>query len=256
MTLLYNQYNQVAYQCLSTDIVDGKVQGASWKGADLYVTDIGQWFKVMNDLTLAPLVYNVSSGVSGSISGSSIGTAGGISLGASESHIGQTGGHLILASASFVNTSGSMVAYQAGDVVSGGSSITTPYEITNAFRIAGGSGYITGILVSTNKSSIIPRFKLHFYSASTVTLAGDNLPYIDLFLDVQYKLGTFSLETMTSGSNTSGSCSSTSDFDTVRHPVVARQGSTSLYIALETLSAYVPLAVSQTYIINLLIDNN
>jgi hypothetical protein len=59
---LYIPGNAPSYQCLSSDIdtSSSKVSNASYKGADIYVTDIAQWYRVLDDLTVVPLVYNVT----------------------------------------------------------------------------------------------------------------------------------------------------------------------------------------------------
>ena len=59
---LYIPGNAPTYQCLSSDIStsSSKVSNASYKGADIYVTDIKQWYRVLEDLTVVPLVYNVT----------------------------------------------------------------------------------------------------------------------------------------------------------------------------------------------------
>jgi hypothetical protein len=55
MALTFIPYNAGSYQCLSTDISGSKVTGASYKGADLFVLDIGLWYRVQEDLTLVPM---------------------------------------------------------------------------------------------------------------------------------------------------------------------------------------------------------
>jgi hypothetical protein len=178
------------------------------------------------------------------------------SMVAGEAHIGEIGGRLISGSAEFTNTSGSSTAYSIGDTVSGSANVTTPYAIPNVFRIAGGSGYIVGLTVSTNKASIVPVFRVHFYSASSVTITGDNLPYSDTYADTALKLGIFDLPPMISSVNVSGSCSLAWDSTTIRQPVIASVGSTSLWVALETRTAFTPAVSSEKYAINVIVDNN
>jgi hypothetical protein len=245
--------NAPSYQCYSTDLVAGKVPNAGYKGADLYMIDTCQWYRVLDDLTLAPLVYTISSGVSGSASGSSIGTAGGIVLGASENHIGEIGGKTTRSSFEIINTSGSGTAYTIGDTVSG-SSVTTPYELANILRVNGGSGLITQLNIEADKASITPTFRVHFYSGSSITLSGDNLPYLDSYADVNSKLVTFDTSAMISSTNTSGSCSSS--MNDVRKSVVGSANSKSLWVGLETLAAFTPKAVSQKYTISVTIMND
>ena len=56
MSLIYIPSAAVTYQCLSTDISGSKVNGASYKGANLYCTDTQIWYRVLDDLTITPLV--------------------------------------------------------------------------------------------------------------------------------------------------------------------------------------------------------
>jgi predicted RecA/RadA family phage recombinase len=71
-----------SYQCLSTDLSGSKVANAAYRGANLYFTDTGDWYKVLDDLTLAPLYYNVKlSGSNISVSGSYLVTASSIDIG-------------------------------------------------------------------------------------------------------------------------------------------------------------------------------
>ena len=263
---MYIPSNTLSYQAYSTDIVDGKVASASYKGASLYMIDEQKWYRILDDLTLAPLVYNISSGTSGSIGGifisgsialgASTANIGVVTSGSSENHVGEFGGRMTSGSVEFTNTSGSNTAYSIGDTVSGGSLITIPYEIPNIFRVNGGSGYIVSIGISTNKSGITPAFRVHFYSGSSVTLSGDNLPYLDSYADTAYKLRPFDLISMSSSVNTSGSCSRTWDTTTIRQAVTAQSNSKSLWVALETLSIFTPNAVSEKYNISVIMDNN
>jgi hypothetical protein len=178
------------------------------------------------------------------------------SLIAGEAHIGEIGGRLISGSVEITNTLGSGTAYSIGDTVSGSANVTSPYAIPNIFRIAGGSGYVVGLAVSANKASITPVFRVHFYSASSVTMTGDNLPYSDSYTDTVYNLNAFDLPPMSSSVNTSGSCSKAWDTTTVRHPVMSSNGSTSLWVALETRTAFTPAANPAKYTVSVIVDNN
>jgi hypothetical protein len=74
-----SENNKKSYQALSTDIVDGKIDNASWIGADVYIVDTQKWYRVGEDLILYPLasmsetarnevitIMDSGSGVSGS----------------------------------------------------------------------------------------------------------------------------------------------------------------------------------------------
>lgn len=239
MAYTFIPYTAPSYMALSTDISGSKIAGVSYKGATVFCTDTQITYLVQDDLTLVEIPA-VSLG----------------SLASSEYHIGEVGGKLTSGSVEFTNTSGSGTAYSIGDTVSGGSAITAPYEIPNVFRVNGGSGYIVSLAVATDKSSVTPNFRVHFYSGSSATLSGDNLPYKDSYADNQYKLRPFDLPSMSSSTDTSGSCSRAWDTTTVRQPVIARSNSKSLWVALETLSAFTPAAGSEKYTVSVIMDNN
>jgi len=50
-----SENNKKSYQALSTDIVGGRISGASWIGADVYIIDQEKWYRVGEDLVLYPL---------------------------------------------------------------------------------------------------------------------------------------------------------------------------------------------------------
>ena len=55
--------NGVDYQCLSTDMSgSAPVEKISWVGADVYVSDSTEWFRVIEGMYLVPLVNPPSSG--------------------------------------------------------------------------------------------------------------------------------------------------------------------------------------------------
>jgi hypothetical protein len=173
------------------------------------------------------------------------------SLIASEVHIGEVGSRLIRVSTSFTNTSGSGTAYSIGDTVSSGSSVTTPFELTNAFRVDGGSGYVVGLYIYADQQNITPAFRVHFYSASNVTLSGDNSPYLENYSDIGYSLGCYDMPIMLSGED----YFSIDDSD-IRVPVLSTNNSKSLFFALEILWLLSPNLISQNYTITVDILNN
>jgi hypothetical protein len=219
-------FNAPSYQSLSTDLVNGKVPNASYKGANIFFTDVGAWYRVLDDLTLVPLTGESSSGSS----------------------------KMIRAELEFINSAGSSTAYTIGDIVSAGSTIVHPYELTNAFNKAGGSGFIFGLAISCNKSSLTPAFRVHFYNSNAATVAIDNAPFMDNYSDQAYKLRSFDLPAMLSSTNTSGSCSRTFDTSTIRHPIVASASSTSLFFSLETLTAFTSASASLNYTVSAMIS--
>lgn len=50
--VVISENNKKSYQALSTDIVGGKIDGASWIGADVYIIDQEKWYRVGEDLIL------------------------------------------------------------------------------------------------------------------------------------------------------------------------------------------------------------
>lgn len=232
-----------SYQCLSTDIVGGKVAGASYIGADLFVIDTQKWYRVLPDKTLAPLTTNVS--------------GSGLVLSAGEAHIGQTGGTAYIATASFagvgaatLHAANTHVAPLAGGVVT----------IPNAVRVNGGSAYIVDISLATSASNVVIVPRMHFYSASTVSLAPDSGSWVDLYADDVNDIGYYTMPAMTSSSGSAtNSSKSTSIDNSVTNKagilVTAAANSKNIYAAIETRTAFTTSA-SQLWNIKLRMDQN
>ena len=53
--VVISENNKKSYQALSTDIANGKIDGASWIGADVYIIDQEKWYRVGEDLILYPV---------------------------------------------------------------------------------------------------------------------------------------------------------------------------------------------------------
>ena len=53
--VVISENNKKSYQALSTDIVGGRISGASWIGADVYIIDQEKWYRVGEDLILYPV---------------------------------------------------------------------------------------------------------------------------------------------------------------------------------------------------------
>jgi len=138
--------NGVDYQCLSTDMSGSSpVEGISWIGASVYVSDTAEWFRVIDEMYLVPLVNPPSSGsITVSISGSDL------QIGAVELKDGETDNRAKIASGSNISSTDIAVAvYQANTVsaslVAGGSGIwvedgnITIDNVVSASFVAGGS---------------------------------------------------------------------------------------------------------------------
>lgn len=129
-------------------------------------------------------------------------------------------------------------AYAIGDVVSDSTSATTMQAIANAARVSGGSGEIMGIRLSTDKKSINPRIRVHFYSTNGATVSADNANWQDKYADVGKRIAYYDMPAMTTGADTSNSDMSRSVDMTMQIPYVC--AATSLYFVLETLDAFTP----------------
>ena len=142
------------YIALSSDIADNKITGASVVGARVYLVDTAAFKIVKSDLTL------------GDYTGYSSGSAA-VALGAGEAHIGEIGGKTSVVSVEITLTS-SGATYGISDHVQPAAGGIT--EFPNLARVNGGSGYITGISLITDKKSIVPAWRLHFFNASDLTV--------------------------------------------------------------------------------------
>lgn len=145
-------------------------------------------------------------------------------------------------------------AYTAGDAVSNSATATTLLAFAIA-RVAGGSGYLTKIRLSTDKKSITPRFRLHFFNAADPTIAADNAAYQEVYADNAKRLGWHDLPAMTTAADTTNSdCSRAVDMN-CRIPYTCAVGSSTLYVGLETLDAFTPNS-GQKFNLTLVADNN
>jgi hypothetical protein len=236
MTCIYNR-DDVIYYALSTDVVANKIpstatsSGAVVKGAWVYLTDTGTWYVVKEDLTLGTL--NMSGAV-----------------------LQTTGGTGYIATGSFTGSSASKL-YNVNSTIT--PAVGSLMEIKNAFRIAGGSGYITDIDLVTSASPMTAVLKLHFFSGSNVTLAPDSGSWIDLIADESYHMADFTMPALaTSGSLSTCARISTTDPAVGTQPrvlVSAIPGSTSLYVGLQTTSSFTSTA-SQVWIVKPHMDQN
>ena len=156
---------------------------------------------------------------------------------ASEAHIGEIGGKTLLASVEIIRGT-STTAYAANQTVLNAAG--TLSEITGVARINQGTGYITGIRVTTNAKSLTPRFRLHFFNASNPTFAADYASWKDLYADISKRIGYYDLPAMvTAADATNSDCSRTLDF-TMRIPFNCAAATTSLFVGIETLDAFTP----------------
>jgi len=167
------------------------------------------------------------------------------SIAAGETHVGEVGSYIKTVSTEITNSSGS-AGYLAGDVISGGSAVVTPYELPDLFRANGVGAFLTRISVMTNVSSQTERIRARFYNDATATVAADNLPDKEIYTEASKILGSYDLPAMVSSADTSGSCSRS--FDTMCIPIVPAINSKSLFFSLSTLDAC-SSAATQKYIL-------
>lgn len=171
---------------------------------------------------------------------------------AGENHIGEVGGNLIRVATEFTRPADT-TAYSANDVVSDSTSGTTMQALANAARVSGGSGYIVGIRISTDKKSITPQFRIHFFSTNGATVSNDNAAWQDKYADVGKRIAYYDMAAMTTGADTTNSDMSRAVDMTMRIPYVC--AGTSLYFVLETLSAFTP-ASGQKITVAVFLDRN
>lgn len=140
-------------------------------------------------------------------------------------------------------------AYAAGDVVG------TIQTVANFARVAGGSGYIVGARLSTDKKSITPRIRVHLFNSASPTLAAENVAWKELYADASKRLGYFDLPSMTTGTDTTNSDMSRAIDMTLRIPFKAAEGTKDIYFVLEALDAFTP-ASAQKFTLTLYGDTN
>jgi len=158
-------------------------------------------------------------------------------LPAGEEFLGATGGKTLRATVEIITVT-PQAAYIAGDaVLKSGGGLS---ELQGAARVTGGSGYIVTVRISTNKKSITPRLRVHFFNASNPTLSADNAPWQEKYADASKRVGFVDLPAMTTATDTTNSDMSRAQDYTIRMPFVCNGGSNSLFVGLETLDGFTP----------------
>jgi len=148
---------------------------------------------------------------------------------------------------------GNTDAYGANDVVSNSVSASTLMEFANLARVAGGSGYVVGARLSTDKKSITPRIRVHLFNASNPTVSVDNANYQEKYADVGKRLGFFDLPAMATAADTSNSDMSRAIDMGLRVPFVCADATKSVFALLETLDAFTP-ANGQKFSLSLVVE--
>lgn len=228
------------------------IAGTDGTNARIVKTDSSGELQV-DVLTLPALVAGTAAiGKLAANSGVDIGDVDVTSIAAGETHLGEVGGNLVSVSTEFTRPADT-TAYAANDVVSDSTSSTTMQALANAARVSGGSGYIVGIKVSTDKKSITPRIRVHFFGTNGATIAADNVAYKEVYSDGSKRLFYYDMPAMTTAADTTNSDMSRSVDTSMRIPYICN--ATSLYYVLETLDAFTP-ATGQKITVTAFLDRN
>ena len=191
-------------------------------------------------IALLPTALGANGGLK--IEGVASGTTVPVTPAATEGHLGEVGGNLVMISTEFTRPSDT-TAYAAGDAVSNDTTTTTMQALANAARVSGGSGYITGIRITTDKKSITPRFRIHFWNTNGATVSGDNLAFKSVYADISKRVGYWDMPAMITPADTTNSDQSNAIDLTVRIPYTC--AATSLYYTLEVLDAFTPASAEK-----------
>jgi hypothetical protein len=185
------------------------------------------------------------------MSGVSYLTSSDVAQGAGENHLGEVGGKLTTSTASFTRPADT-TAYAAKDAVSNSTTAPTVLTFTGAGRAAGGTGYITGVRLTTDQSTNGAQFRLHLYAIAP-TAINDNAAQTLLWADRAKRIGYIDigpLVTEGAGSDAAGALNAD-----IRLPYKCDTADTHLYGLLETLTAFTP-ASAQNFHIALALDQN
>ena len=126
-------------------------------------------------------------------------------------------------------------AYAANDVLG---SIA---EVPNLARVAGGQVYVTEVRLATNKKSITPRFRVHFFNAADPTVAADDAAHKELYADASKRLGFLELPAMVTAADTANSDMSRAVLQaSPAKPLLCTAATRSVWVLLEPLDGFTP----------------
>lgn len=148
-------------------------------------------------------------------------------------------GNTIVVSSEFTRPADT-TAYGISDAVNNSTSAPTLLTIAGVARINGYGGIICGIRISTNLKSIVPAFRVHLFNVSNPTLSADNAAWKELYADAGKRVGYYDMPAMNTAVDAANSDTSRSVDFNVRLPFMCAASDRSLYIALETLTAFTP----------------
>lgn len=148
---------------------------------------------------------------------------------------------------SFAKSAG-VTAYPALDVV--GPAVTANLVFADIARVAGGSGYLTGLRLWTNQSTNVARYKVHLYHTAPTAIA-DNGVFTLLWANRDKRIGSVTLPALAT-EGTGSDAASAHDF-TIRIPFkcVTRD----IFAIVETLDGFTP-ADGQLYYLELTAEQN
>lgn len=140
--------------------------------------------------------------------------------------------------------------YSIGDVISSSASVPTVLHIPNVFRVNGGSGFVSNARVIFNVKNVVPILRLHFFNSATPSVAGDNLPHKELYVDCSKRLGWIDLPAMTTAiDSTNSDMSRTMSTLSSGIAVKALDDSKDLYVLLQTMLAVTLTAQSKVSVV-------
>jgi hypothetical protein len=105
----------------------------------------------------------------------------------------------------------------------------------------GRGGTITKILLSVNKKSVTPVFRIHFFNANDATLSADNAAWQDKYADASKRAGYIDMLAMTTATDTTNSDMSRTYSADVNFDYLCTSTSTSMYWTLELIGGTLTL---------------
>lgn len=163
------------------------------------------------------------------------------------------GGKIVVASATFTRQANT-TAYAANQVVSNSAAGTVMMALAVG-RVNGGSGYITGIRVSTNLKSITPRLRVHLFNDNTATVSADLAAWQEKYADIAKRIFPYDMPAMATGADTTNSDMSRATDSTMRIPFVCGGATQNIYAVFETLDIFTPSSAEQ-FTLTLSADQN
>jgi hypothetical protein len=168
-----------------------------------------------------------------------------------ESHVGAVGGATVPVSFEFSRPADT-TAYAVLDSIADKTSAANVLVFPNALRVAGGSGYVTKVQISTDQKANVASYRLWLFS-SNPTPVSDNALLGILYLENGIRLGKVDVGPLAAEDATASTCAVGLNTD-IRLPVSAGGGQ-ALYGLLETLTVFTP-ASAQKFWVELTIEQN